>query len=111
MRDVYGTPKQPPRDAASVMDWLGLLGLRVRDRVTEMEGVVTSVGFDLYGCVQCIVHPGKDKDGKILESHWFDAARLDVTSPRPVMRLPDFVSGPQAEGRQGPAEKPAMRTI
>ncbi|HMJ06901.1 MAG TPA: hypothetical protein VK474_11645 [Chthoniobacterales bacterium] len=85
---------------------LNLLGLKVEDRVTGFTGVVTSIGFDLYGCVQAIVLPGADKDGKPCDSHWFDVNRLRVTSNTPVMDRPNFEFGPQAEGRQGAAEKP-----
>jgi hypothetical protein len=65
---------------------LALLGFPVRDRVTGATGVVTSVGFDLYGCVQCIVNPGLSNDGKMLDSLWFDINRLEVTDDRPRMR-------------------------
>lgn len=84
------------------LEWLGK---RVRDRVTGLEGVVSSVGFDLYGCVQAIVNPGIDKDGKLRESHWFDLNRLEELSG-PVMSVPNFDFGVQAEGRKGAAEKP-----
>lgn len=47
---------------------LDLLGMRVEDRVTGFRGVVSSVGFDLYGCIQAIVNPGQDKDGKLMEA-------------------------------------------
>lgn len=86
---------------------LQLLGLRVEDRVTGLRGVVASVSFDLYGCVQAIVNPGLDKDKKLKDSVWFDVNRLKVLSDKPVMTLPNFDFGPQAEGRQGAAEKPA----
>lgn len=83
-----------------------LLGLRVQDRVTGYKGVVASIGFDLYGCVQAIVNPGADKTGKLQDSQWFDVSRLKVLSKTPVMELPNFDFGPQAEGKQGPAERP-----
>lgn len=86
---------------------LDLLGKRVVDKVTGFVGVVTSVSFDLYGCVQAIVHPGLADDGKIREQSWFDIARLTVSDETPVMNRPNFISGPQARGEQGPAEKPA----
>ena len=86
---------------------LNLLGLKVRDRVTGAKGVVASISFDLYGCIQAVVNPGLDKDGKQMDSSWYDVSRLEVTDPTPVMPRPDFVSGPVAEGRQGAAEKPA----
>jgi hypothetical protein len=91
----------------NVRQHLSILGLTVRDRVSALDGVVTSVTFDLYGCVQTLVHTGVDKDGKLREQVWFDIARLEVRSIVPVMTQPDFVDGPVAEGLKGPSEKPA----
>jgi hypothetical protein len=85
---------------------LVLLGLRVEDKVTGMRGVVASISFDLYGCVQAVLNPGLDKDGKPRDQQWYDVNRLKVLSRKPVMELPNFDYGPQAEGRQGAAEKP-----
>lgn len=87
---------------------MSLLGLKVEDRVTGFKGIVACVGFDLYGCIQATVNPGIDKDGKPKDQVWFDIARLKVLDKKPVMALPDFDYGPVAEGRKGPAEKPAM---
>lgn len=89
---------------------LDLLGLRVLDRVTGAKGVVTSVGFDLYGCIQAVVNPGLDKDGKAAESHWYDVSRLEVVSDKPVMPRPQFEWTPEtvSAGRKGPAERPAF---
>lgn len=81
--------------------------MKVEDRVTGFKGVVASVSFDLYGCVQAIVNPGTDKDGKPKDSHWFDVNRLRVTSKSPVMERPNFDFGAVAEGWKGPAEKPS----
>lgn len=86
---------------------LALLGHKVRDKVTGFEGIVAHVGFDLYGCVQATVNPGLDKDGKPKDQVWFDVARLDVLSKKPVMDVPNYEFGHVAEGRQGAAEKPA----
>lgn len=83
-----------------------MLGLKVRDRVTGLTGVVVSIGFDLYGCIQCVVHPGTDKDDKMRDSLWFDIARLEALSSEPVMTRPNYEFGPIAEGRKGSAEKP-----
>lgn len=86
---------------------LDLLGLRVEDRVTGFKGVVATVGFDLYGCIQAIVNPGIGKDGKLQESQWFDVNRLRVTSNEQVMARPEFEWTPQviAEAGKGPAER------
>lgn len=90
---------------------LELLGHRVKDKVTGFTGVVTSVGFDLYGCIQAVVTPAADKAGKTQESLWFDVGRLEVKSTEPVMPRPPFDFSPVniADGRKGAAEKPLRR--
>lgn len=92
----------------NVQKHLSLLGLNARDRVTGFTGVVTSVCFDLYGCIQAVLNPGIGADGKMGDQLWFDVNRLEVLAPEPVMPAPNFDYGPVAEGLRGPAEKPAM---
>lgn len=87
-----------------------LLGLKVEDAVTGMKGVVTSVVFDLYGCIQALVNPGLDKDGKAQDSNWYDVKRLRVLDPKAVMPVPDF-EGSTPESVPGPADKPAFRQL
>lgn len=94
------------KNMVNVKKHLGLLGLKVQDKVTGFKGVVASIHFDLYGCVQALVNPGKGKDGKLGEQVYFDVSRLEVKNPKPVMDVPNYEYGPQAEGKQGPAEKP-----
>ena len=79
-----------------------LLGMKVVDKVTGFKGVVTSVSYDLYGCVQAVVSPPIDKEGKRGDGRWFDTHRLKITSKKPVMPIPDFVE------IKGPAEKPLL---
>jgi len=74
----------------AAQSYLRLLGMRGRDKVTGFEGVITSVGFDLYGCIQFILNPGADKDGKLREQVWFDTNRVEITDPMRVMPVPDF---------------------
>jgi hypothetical protein len=85
---------------------LDLLGLKVTDKVTGFKGVVSSMTYDLYGCIQAIVQPFAD-GSKIEDSRYFDVTRLSVTSNKPVMNPPNFEKGYIAEGKKGPAEKPA----
>jgi hypothetical protein len=75
-------------------------GFKARDVVTGFAGVVTSISFDLYGCVQAIITPEMDKDGKLGESRWFYLARLEALSDAPVMPVPTF------EIEHGPQDKP-----
>jgi hypothetical protein len=88
---------------------LELLGMRVEDRVTGFKGVVTSVTFDLYGCIQGLVNPGVDKDGKFMENGWFDVNRLILLKKTPVMNQPNFEAASLAAAEKGPAEKPAYK--
>jgi hypothetical protein len=88
------------------MKHLNLLGLHVKDKVTAFEGVVSSVSFDLYGCIQAIVVPFS-KDGTTIEdSRWFDVTRLEIKNTQPVMAIPDFEQGYVSDGLKGSAEKP-----
>lgn len=79
-----------------------LFGLPVKDRVTGFTGVVTSVSFDLYGCVQGVVTPEAGEKGKQEDGRWFDMKRLVATASEPVMELPSFATVP------GPEAKPAQ---
>ena len=92
----------------NVKKHLALLGFRATDRVTCYKGVITSIGFDLYGCVQAIVTPDVDDKGDVVDSRWFDIARLRVTGKKPVMEQPDWDYGPVAEGKKGPADRPVF---
>lgn len=77
-----------------MQQYLEILGHSVKDIVTGIQGVATTVGFDLYGCVQVIVTPLPDKDGKPKDQHWFDFKRLVVQSKKPVMTQPSFYNPP-----------------
>ncbi len=91
--------------------YLDILGHRVVDKVTGFKGVAASVTFDLYGCIQVIVNPGLDNEGKPKDCHWFDYNRLTITGEK-VMDPPDYVRSMSEEGmadaKHGPAERPAF---
>lgn len=73
---------------------LRLLGFKVRDVITGFEGTVTSISFDISGCIQAIVQPEADKGMKIEDSRWFGTKRLFAISKDPVTELPTFASVP-----------------
>jgi hypothetical protein len=93
---------------------LRFLGLKVKDKITGFSGVVTTVGFDLYGCVQVLVNPGLDAEEKPKELMWFDINRLSIIQSGPVMDVPEFdfadALGLALEGKElhakGPENKP-----
>jgi hypothetical protein len=85
-----------------------------------MQGVITSISFDLYGCRQVILTPGLDKDGKLRDSNWFDENRVKINLSSRVseggsyeslgedriMEPPDFLADPVTE--KGPEVKPSF---
>ncbi len=91
------------------MKYLDYLGLKVKDRVTGFEGVVSSICFDLYGCVQVAITPPAGADGKLGDGHWFDIKRLELKTKKPVIDVPDFREAPGAE--IGPEAKPQARAM
>ncbi len=75
---------------------LKLLGYKVSHAVYGIEGVVTSISFDLNGCIQAAIRPqGLTAEGKLKESFgWFDTKGLKVLSDHPLQDQPDFVEVP-----------------
>lgn len=86
---------------------LALLGMKVRDRVTGFAGVVTSVSFDLYGCVQAAVMPGLNDKGQPGEGSWYDTKRLEITDHDPVMEIPTFAIVPGGQALPAYRSQPA----
>ena len=81
---------------------IALLGTQQKDKVSGFTGMVSSVSFDAYGCVQAVLTPPVGKDGKYPDAHWFDVNRLEPKGKR-LLPVPDF----SAYGiDKGPAEKP-----
>lgn len=87
---------------------LNYLGRKAKDRVTGFAGVVSSVSFDLYGCIQAAVTPPVDEKGALPDGRWFDIQRLELADADRVMPLPTWVAEP-AKHVHGPAEKPVPR--
>jgi hypothetical protein len=56
------------------------LGSKVTDSITGFSGIATARTEYLYGCVRVCIEPGRLRDGKPIESQWFDEQRLSATS-------------------------------
>ena len=67
---------------------IDLLGFPARDKITGYSGVVSSICFDLYGCVQAALSPPVNDKGEIPDDRWFDVSRLEISGAR-VMTPPD----------------------
>ncbi len=89
-----------------MQDHIDLLGKKAKDLVTGFSGVITSMSFDLYGCIQAVVTPPVNEKGEMKDGKWFDVARLSIPEDTPVMDIPDFSKGYIAEGLKGGADKP-----
>ena len=88
---------------------LSCLGYKAKDKVTGFSGVVDSVCFDLYGCIQVSLKPPVNAKGEVLNGYWFDINRIKILSKSPVVKAPNFKARYQAEGKQGAADKPTER--
>lgn len=53
------------------------LGDKLRDRVSEVEGIVIGRIEYLNGCTQYAIKPKKTKDGKVLEAEWIDSQQVE----------------------------------
>lgn len=98
----------------SAKNHIDLLGKKAKDKVTGFTGVLTGVSFDLYGCIQVVITPELDKDGKIQDGRWLDINRVEITDENRVMPVPQFAKevkygATPASHTHGPAEKPARK--
>lgn len=86
---------------------LDLLGHKTKDRMSDYEGVVISISFDLYGCIQADVRPTTlDDKGQLKQGIWLDVSRLRIITKKPLMDVPNFKWGEVAKGKKGPANLP-----
>lgn len=87
---------------------LDLLGYRVKDKITDFVGVVVSVTFDVNGCIQAIIKPKVDKDGKTRYPEVIDVQRLELLPDERVVTAPDWWNKVSREDySHGPNEIPA----
>ena len=88
---------------------IDLLGFNAEDKITGFKGVIDSVCFDLYGCIQVSLKPPIDKEGRIPETYWFDVTRVKINTGKRIVEMPNFYEGYVAEGKKGPADKPTSK--
>ena len=68
-----------------VAEQFDLLGRKAVDKISGVKGVITSINFDLYGCIQAVLSPKGETGGK-----WYDVSRLKVGKGEKVMECPQF---------------------
>ena len=72
------------------MKGMELLGLKVEDRVTKATGIVTSISYDLYGCIQAVISPYADAENREHINGWYDIKRLKILDDAPVLSPPNW---------------------
>lgn len=55
-----------------------MLGKKVRDKVTGVEGICTGKCEYLYGCTQYNIVPAVAADSKLPDTYWFDEGRIEI---------------------------------
>lgn len=88
---------------------INLLGYRAKDKITGYWGVIESVYFDLYGCIQVSLRPRMNEKGEVSNGYWFDVTRVEILPQERVVSMPNFYDGYTAEGKKGAADKPNFR--
>ena len=76
------------------------LGCIAKDKITGFEGVVIAVTEWLNGCQRITIQPKEMKDGKIIDSHTFDAEQIEVVEP---------IAEPQRVPHGGPSIPPMRK--
>lgn len=61
------------------------LGTKVEHKVTGFKGITTGRVQYLNGCVQYLVCPKVDKDGKHVDGLWVDQEYLDIIEEKAVV--------------------------
>ena len=72
------------------MKGMELLGLEVEDKVTKVSGIVTSISYDLYGCIQAVITPDAETNNRDSVIGWYDIKRLRKLTETPIMSLPNW---------------------
>jgi hypothetical protein len=92
-----------------------LLGKKVRDRISGMTGVLSSIGFELCDNVtRGAISPPVDKDGRTVDGRWMAMSRIEVVSDERVMPAPSFSTAQPTYGatpqqhQHGPADVPSL---
>jgi hypothetical protein len=54
------------------------MGVRVKCRVTGLVGIITGKTEYINGCIQWLVSPPVDKEGKVVDGRWIDTIQLEI---------------------------------
>jgi hypothetical protein len=90
-------------------------GDRARDRISRLQGIITSRADHLFGCNRYWVSPEEHKDGKVEGGGWFDEDQLELLDARvivPRVRVGAIAAVPECEPlrKTGGSDLPPITT-
>lgn len=82
-----------------------VLGMKVRDKITGVEGIAVARTEWLNGCDRICIQPEGIKDGKPHEISTFDEATCEIVGKKHPFQKPApvFTGGPQNDPKPRPA--------
>ncbi|MDR1340688.1 MAG: hypothetical protein LBK58_11650 [Prevotellaceae bacterium] len=78
-------------------------GVKVRCKITGLEGIVTGYCDYITGCAQYLVQPPA-KDGEYKDSHWLDEGRLETTGEGIVITEQEVRQDKTGFGKSAPVK-------
>ena len=84
------------------------LGTTVRDTVTNVEGVASTVTFSLMNCPRVAIQPVEDDPAEALDRQWADAPRIEVVGEG-VSATFEGLQASEDEAATGPAGEDLVR--
>lgn len=69
------------------------MGVQVKCRITGFVGIVAGRTEYINGCIQWLVKPPVDKDGKSVEGQWIDECNLEVIGDGIIVVTPEKIPG------------------
>lgn len=55
-----------------------MMGKEAQDKITGIKGIIVGKCQYLFGCTQYGIAPKASKDGKRIDTEWFDEGRIEV---------------------------------
>lgn len=82
------------------------LGMRAKDKITGLSGIVVAITRWLNGCVRVTLQPEKLDSGKVRDSHTFDVEQVEVITAKTEHTTETRPSGgPKPEPRRQEAPR------
>lgn len=69
------------------------LGTKLRDKVTDLEGIAIGRIEYLNGCVQYSIKPKIGKDGKVNDGEWVDSQQIEIVKENAIDIKPSNTGG------------------